>query len=38
MAGCSPGILIFKKISKKDKINIEEFLKSVGVKNLKSSI
>ena len=27
-----------KKISKKDKINIEEFLKSVGVKNLKSSI
>ena len=27
-----------KKISKKDKIDIEEFLKSVGVKNLKSSI
>ena len=22
MAGCSPGILIFKKISKKDKIDI----------------
>jgi len=27
-----------KKISKKDKINIEEFLKSVGVKNLKQGI
>ena len=26
-----------KKISKKDKINIEEFLKSIGVRNLKSS-
>ena len=27
-----------KKISKKDKINIEEFLKSIGVRNLKSGI
>jgi orotate phosphoribosyltransferase len=26
-----------KKLSKKDKINIEEFLKSIGVRNLKSS-
>ena len=27
-----------KKLSKKDKINIEEFLKSIGVRNLKSGI
>ena len=29
--------LYLKKLSKKDKINIEEFLKSIGVRNLKSS-
>ena len=27
-----------KKLSKKDKINIEEFLKSIGVRNLQSGI